>query len=395
MTRLRFHITSLPHTQVSKLYCACAYTQKILNFCAMMRGLGHHVILYAPEGSTADCDELVQTISTAEQVAFFGEYDWRKEMFKIEWNENEPYWKVTNYRTAAEITARAKRGDIVCLVGGTCQKPIADLLDKQSVAVTEPFIGYRGSFAQFQVYESYVHQSANAVRQSKNGDPDGNNYWDVVPVYFDPDDFPEGKGDGNYYAYLGRLISRKGIAVAENTIKAMREMGLSGATLKIAGQGVKSWDAETHTLITEDGQTFQGPHIEYVGFADVKKRAELLGGAIAAFTPTQYYEPGGNTSVEPQACGTPVLASNFGCFTQQVEHAVCGYRPTTLKEWVRAAELCKTLDRKKIRERALARFSLQSVAPLFEQYFIRVHDLYTRGGWNNLQDMPETLLSSL
>ncbi len=378
MTPMRFHVLSLPHTRVSKEFCACAYSAKALNFCRMMTSLGHHVTLYAPEGSTADCDELVTTITTAEQTTFFGEYDWRKEMFKIEWNENQPYWKLTNARAAAAISERAQKGDIVCVVGGTCQKPCTDLLDHSLVAVCEPFIGYRGVYSRFQVYESYVHQGMNAAR--RNVDPDGDNYHDVVPVYFDPDDFPEGKGDGGYYLYLGRLIQRKGIAVAENTIKAMG----NGAKLLIAGQGVKSWDAQTHTLVTEENQTFQGDHLEYVGFADVKRRAELLGGAIAAFTPTQYYEPGGNTSVEPQACGTPVLASNFGCFPQQVLNGISGFRPTTLEEWMWCANACKSLDRKRVRQFAHSRFSLDVVKYQFEEYFSRVRNLYLKQGWNTL-----------
>jgi len=383
--RFTFHVVSLPHTRVSPEFCACAYTSKIRLFCRMMSSLGHKVILYAPEGSTADCDELVQTLTTAEQEQFFCVYDWRKEMFKIEWNENQPYWKLSNLRAAAEITARAKKGDIVCLVGGWCQKPISDMLDHSILAVTEPFIGYRGVFARFQVYESYTHQAMNAVRtqlartNNQSDDANGDNYHDVVPVYFDPDEFPEGTGQGGYYAYLGRLIQRKGIAVAENTIRAM-----PGEKLLIAGQGVKSWDAETHRLETEDGQIFQGPHIEYVGFCDVERRAKFLGDAIAAFCPTQYYEPGGNASVEPQACGTPVLASNFGCFPQQVLNRVSGFRPTTLEEWVAYAYACKTLDRAKVRAHAHGRFSIHVVKYLFQDYFQRVYNLYMRDGWSSV-----------
>lgn len=376
MQRLFFHVTSLPHTRVSKEFCACAYTAKILNFCRMMRSLGHHVTLYAPEGSDADCDDFVQTISTAEQEQYFGVYDWQREMFKIDWSAEQPYWKICNLRTAAAITTRAKKGDIVCLVGGWCQKPISDLLDHSQVAVTEPFIGYRGVFARFQVYESATHMAMNACRAKD--DPNGDNYHEVVPVYFDPDDFPEGDGKGGYFLYVGRLIQRKGILIAEQTCKAI------GAKLLIAGQGVKEWNSVDKRLVTEEGEIFQGDHIEYVGFADVAKRAKLMGGAIAAFTPTQYFEPGGNTSVEPQACGTPVLASNFGCFTQQVFNGLTGFRCRTFDQWTWAAKNAHRLDRKKIREFAHAKYSLDAVRWLFNEYFQSVYDLYCREGWYTL-----------
>lgn len=380
--RFTFHVCSLPHTQVTSAFCACAYTSKIRLFCRMMKSLDHEVILYAPEGSTADCDELVQTLSTAEQEQFFGVYDWRREMFKIDWNSNQPYWQRANRRTAGGIAERAKKGDIVCVVGGWCQEPLTRILNPSLVAITEPFIGYRGVYARFQVCESYSHQAKLAALESLNGtrktdDANGDNYHDVIPVYFDPDEFPEGTGQGGYYAYLGRLIQRKGIAVAENTVRAMG----NGAVLKIAGQGVKSWDAETHRLETEDGQVFEGPHIDYVGFCGVEERAKFLGDAIAAFCPTQYYEPGGNASVEPQACGTPVLASNFGCFPQQVLNGVSGYRPTTLEEWVALAHACKTLDRARVRAHAHGRFSIHVVKYLFQDYFQRVFNLFMRDGW--------------
>lgn len=374
--KFTFHVLGLPHLPVSKEFNACAYTQKVFNFCKMMTRRGHDVTLYAPEGSNAPCTAFVQTISKAEQAAMFGVYDWQKEMFKIVWDSKLPYWSVTNLRAAAEISVRGKKGDIVCVVGGSCQKPLSDALDHDKFSVTEPFIGYAGVFSRFQVFESYTHQAL--VARSLTGDPNGNNYHDVVPVYFDPEDFPEGAGDGDYYLYIGRLIIRKGINVAEAVCKAM------GKKLLIAGQGVKHWDAEKKILVTEENQTFQGDHLEYVGYADVVKRAALMGGAIATFAPTQYIEPGGNTSVEPQACGTPVLAANYGCFAQQVVNGVTGFRPTTLEEWIYCAKKAATLDRKKIREVAMNTYSLDAVAPLFEEYFTRVYNLNMKEGWMTL-----------
>ena len=67
MPRFRLHVVGLPHTQTSKEHCACAYTQKVLNFCRMMKSLGHEVFHYGAEGSHVECDEHVQVISLAEQ----------------------------------------------------------------------------------------------------------------------------------------------------------------------------------------------------------------------------------------------------------------------------------------------------------------------------------------
>lgn len=34
---VKLHLVALPHTQVSKDFITCAYTQKVLKFCKMMR----------------------------------------------------------------------------------------------------------------------------------------------------------------------------------------------------------------------------------------------------------------------------------------------------------------------------------------------------------------------
>jgi len=48
------HVVSLPHTQTTQKYLACAYTQKIVKFCNMMKFLGNTVYLYASEDNEAN-----------------------------------------------------------------------------------------------------------------------------------------------------------------------------------------------------------------------------------------------------------------------------------------------------------------------------------------------------
>ena len=48
---MRFHCLGIPHTWTHKDLLACAFTQKVLNFCKMMTRLGHSVIHYGNEMS--------------------------------------------------------------------------------------------------------------------------------------------------------------------------------------------------------------------------------------------------------------------------------------------------------------------------------------------------------
>lgn len=61
---MTFHVVSLPHTQTTMEYEACAYTSKTRKFCNMMKSLGHKVYLYASEENEANVDELI-TITTS------------------------------------------------------------------------------------------------------------------------------------------------------------------------------------------------------------------------------------------------------------------------------------------------------------------------------------------
>ncbi len=77
---MRFHVVNLPHTQTTKEFLPCAYTQKVRNFCRMMMSLGHEVFLYGSEENDAPCTEFITCIRKDEQRP----NDWRKDFFSVE-----------------------------------------------------------------------------------------------------------------------------------------------------------------------------------------------------------------------------------------------------------------------------------------------------------------------
>ena len=111
---MRFHVVSLPHTQTTAEYIACAYTQKVRRFCDMMSSLGHEVFLYASEDNEADVAELVTVVSKVEQQEWFGGNDFHTNFFNIEWDSSLPYWVAMNSRCVDEISARLQPKDFVC-----------------------------------------------------------------------------------------------------------------------------------------------------------------------------------------------------------------------------------------------------------------------------------------
>lgn len=369
----RFHVIALPHTQTHKRHNACAYTMKVFNFCKMMTSLGHTVFHYGAEDSNPPCTEHVQVISLEEQRLLFGEQDYKKDMYNIVWDENLPYWQLCNSRSVVEILKRKQPKDFICIIGGSCQQPIAKAMPKDVMSV-EFGIGYRGVFAEYKVFESYSHM--HKIWGKQNVDRDGSFYEVVIPNYFDPEEFPLVTKKEDYFLYLGRLVKRKGIHIAVQTTQIL------GADLKIAGQGVTSWDAKQHILTTAEA-TYTGNHLDYVGYADVKKRAELMGKAKAVFVPTIYVEPFGGVNVEAQMCGTPVITTDWGAFPETVEHGRTGYRCRTLEQFLWAANNVDQLNSRYIHERAVRLYSLDKVRLMYHEYFSMLYDLWEKG-WSGL-----------
>jgi len=378
--KLRIHVISLPHTKTNKLYCACAYTQKILNFCKMMHSLGHTVFHYGAEGSQVECTEQIQIISDAEQRHYFGATDWKKNTFPIKWDSREPYWDLTNVRAATEINKRKQKQDFVCVVGGVCQKPLTDLVGESHTINVEPFVGYYGIYTKYRAFESYTHQSC--VYGTMSGDPNGQLYDCVIPNYYDPSDFSISTERKDYLLYIGRLISRKGILIALQTAKA------TGRKLIMAGQGVK--EITSDRLVTEEGITIPlGDDVEYFGYAGVEERRKLMGEAHAILMPTLFMEPFGGVAVESQLCGTPVISTDHAAFTETVKHGETGYRCHSLEQFVWAVEHTDELHLPDvIRDIALANYSIDKVKYMYDEWFNMLLGLWG-SGWPDLTRLEE------
>ena len=361
---MRFHVVSLPNTQTTLDYEACAYTAKVRKFCNMMKSLGHEVFLYASEENEAACDELVTIASKHDQLKWFGEQD-LSGFFNISWGVEDEHWQVTNTRAIKEIDKRLKPRDFICLIGGLCQKQIADAFP-QAMSV-EYGIGYSGVFAKYKVFESYawMHYLYGVSR-----DDNGQFYDAVIPNYFEPDKFELRDHKDNYFLFLGRLIPRKGPEIAVEVTRRL------GAKLVLAGQGVK--EVRGNSIVGE-GLTLTGEHILHVGHADVAKRRELLAGAKAVIMGTTYLEPFGGVSIESLLSGTPVIATDFGVFPENIRHGEHGYRFRTVGEAVWAAQNVDKLQPKKLRNYAVENFSVDRVRFQYQAYFEQLLSLYDRG----------------
>lgn len=353
--KFRFHVINLPHTQVTAEYTHCAYTQKVKKFCDMMTDRGHEVYLYGSEENEARVKEHITVITKEKQQEFFGDNDHTKKFFNITWGENDEHWVHMNNNAIEAMKERIQPKDFICIIGGICQKQIAQAFPKH-ISV-EYGIGYTGTFAKFRVFESYSHMHYVHGDQK---DDNGNFYDTVIPNYYEPDEFPlrKRRPKDPYYLFVGRLINRKGLHIAQQACEKLDKK------LIIAGQG-----------------EHQG-YGEHIGVVGVEERGKLMSNAEAVFVPTTYIEPFGGVHAEALLCGTPVITTNFGVFTETVRNGINGYRCDVFRDFLKATEWAGTVDkmqREHIQEEAQKRFGMPSVALEYENYFDRLYDLWSEG----------------
>jgi glycosyltransferase involved in cell wall biosynthesis len=348
---MRFHVCALPHTNTTKEFISCAYTAKVINFCRMMVDRGHEVYLYGGVENEAPCEEHVVCVSEEERSAHVGAAHFTSASF----DGHLPFWRKANAQMAEAIRERAHTQDFVCVIGGVAQKQIADLLP--TLITVEFGVGYGGTFSKYRVFESYawMHTVYGAETRGNPHAADGN-WWDtVIPGYLDPDQFPFSAEKDDYYLFIGRLIERKGAHIASEVCRHLNKR------LVVAGQGTPPLGSD------------------YVGVVGPEERGILMSRAKAVFVPTIYVEPFANVHVEAQACGTPVITTDWGVFTETVENGVNGFRCRTFKEFVSAAQAVSGLDALTIRDRAIARYSLNAVGAMYENYFNRLGTLWGDG----------------
>lgn len=337
-----------------------AFGTKIAYLGQMLKDMGHRVFFYGVEGSDVPCDKFIQTLDAWDLREAYGT-DWES---GHKMQRHDKVHNLFNKNTAREIKKRRGRCDLLLLSAGVNHQRIAEQAGI-GLAV-EIGIGYVGSFAPYRVYESHAWMHFTYGKQGM----DNGRFCDcVIPAFFDPDDFTYSKEKEGYYLYLGRIIPRKGVKIAIDTMEAI------GGKLKLIGPHSESVNLDS-------------PVVEYLGVVSIEEKRRLLSKAKAVFAPTQYLEPFGYVVIEAALSGTPIITTDFGAFTETVRHGITGYRCRSFEQFIFAAKNIERIRPQDCRDWGM-NFSLEATTPRYEEYFEQLLNLYGKGWYTRNPDRKD------
>jgi glycosyltransferase involved in cell wall biosynthesis len=383
------HLVSLFHTVTNNAHSHCAFTGKVLRFPRMMKPHGYRVVEYGWEGSESEADEHIILGTEWEREELLPQLPDGTHM-GAQAKIGSPLWKRFHRNLVENMRETVKAKDIICHPFGRAHQELLQLFP-QALHV-ETGIGYPDKpFGAWRIWESeawrHWHWGHWGDQFPGNEFPQSENRvfsW-VIPNYYDPSDWPLSDGSGDYVLFMGRFIAEKGVHTIRQIIEAWHQQ-TTYPPIKFVFAGTGDWQGWLECLAPELRQ-----YVEYRGSVIGKARAELCGQARCMLMPTNFIEPFGGSGVECMLTGTPLIASDFGAFTETIWHGNNGYRCKTLGDWVAAIKHAPELDRYAVANVALARYSLDNCGAMYDQAFQQLLSLYGEG-WNSLEPRNMALL---
>jgi glycosyltransferase involved in cell wall biosynthesis len=299
---------------------------------------GHDVTLYA----TADSK------TSAQLNAIYPHGYWH--------DENMWPWELYEMLNLAAAVERSSEYDIIHYEAA--YYPMSLAFTRLSPTPIVQTLHHSPSAAEVTLWSRYPEAPFVAISNEQARLLVGLNVVDTVLHGIDTDGFTfEAKPD-DYLLFLGRFTEGKGVLQAIEIAKRV------GMRLILAA-------AEGEYYREKIAPHVDGRHVVYYGEADFAAKVKLYGGARALLYPIQAREPFGLVLAEAMACGTPVAALDRGAVREVVDEGVTGMVFNDLEQMINELPRVFDLDRRRVRDRAVARFG---VARMVDGYIA----VYTR-----------------
>jgi glycosyltransferase involved in cell wall biosynthesis len=263
------------------------------------------------------------------------------------------------------VARRAREFDLIHI---HCDHIAYPLMSRSHVPVLSTLHGRLDMPELRLIYQLYPDIPVNSISDVQRTFLPEANYVGTVLHGLPLDTLTQGKGDGGYLAFLGRISPEKGPDAA------IRIAAAAGMKLKIAAKVDK---ADADYFATQIAPLIEQPHVEFIGEINEHEKSAFLGNAAALIFAIDWPEPFGLTMIESIACGTPVIARRRGSVPEIIDEGVTGYIVDDEAQAVAAIKRVHRLDRQHIRRVFEERFSARRMAldylALYRQLIARAH----------------------
>lgn len=302
---------------------------------------GHDVTLFA----TGD------SVTAAELHVLYAQGYWH--------DENMWPWELYEMLNLAAAVERAHDFDVIHYEAA--YYPISLAFARICPTPIVQTLHHSPSTSEVRLWARYPEVPFVAISEEQARLLDGLNVIGTVLHGIDTDRFPVRKRPDNYLLFLGRFTEGKGVLQA---IEVARRAGMK-LVLAAAEEDYYREHVAPHV---------DGVNVVYFGEADHDAKVRLYGGGRALLYPIQAREPFGLVLAEAMACGTPVAALDRGAVREVVDDGVTGIVFDDLEQMVDGLGRVLELDRRRVHERAVARFGIARMVDEYEAVYRTVVD---------------------
>jgi glycosyltransferase involved in cell wall biosynthesis len=194
------------------------------------------------------------------------------------------------------IRRRCHKGSFLASAIYACESYFNDVLNKYRKKVRffiSPSLFLRKKLIEFGWPPSKIMCIPNFVNESR-----------FRPLY----------APGDYFLYIGRLSSEKGLSTL---VRAFRGIRSKNAKLIIVGEG--PCKNELQTIASPD------PRIRFAGYLSGDPLEQVTRNALAVVVPSEWYENAPLSVLEALAYGKPVIGSRIGGIPEMIDDGVNGF----------------------------------------------------------------------
>jgi glycosyltransferase involved in cell wall biosynthesis len=272
-------------------------------------------------------------------------------------DENMWPWELYEMLNLAAAVERAHDFDLIHYEAA--YYPMSLAFARLSPAPIVQTLHHSPSEAEVKLWSHYPEAPFVAISNEQARLLSGLNVIGTVLHGIDTDSFLFNDKPDDYLLFLGRFTDGKGVLQAIEIAKRV------GMKMILAAAADDYYREKVAPLV--DGRS-----ILYYGEASFDEKVKLYGGARALVYPIQSREPFGLVLAEAMACGTPVAALDKGAVREVVDDGVTGVIYENLEQMAIELPRVFDLDRRRVRERAVARFGAMRMVDEYIAIYRRI-----------------------